>query len=92
MKKVTKKQIKDYLDTAYYYASGYKNINGGFAEVKIKEFQQKGDLIKVEGYVQSGKQDCGDGHSKTFTDAIDLVLKITKKGFEVVDNDKTDWD
>ena len=87
MEKITKLRIEDYLGTIYYNNSGYRKLNGGFANAKIKTWKKKGDLIKVNGYMISGVDDCGDGHAEKYTDEIDVILKITDKGLQFADKD-----
>jgi len=54
-----------------YYASGYKNINGGYAEVEVTDiigdYEETGDIEfdMIEFRLESGVQDMGSGSSST---------------------------
>jgi hypothetical protein len=72
-----KKIITDDLDWYFLCHTGYRKINGGYAEVrKLKIKKLKDNWYNVKGYLVSGEQDCGSGHSAEYTDEIEIEVKI----------------
>jgi hypothetical protein len=75
----TMKQIKEFLDMYALNTSGYRKINGGYADTDIDHITRNKDgTIRVQGYIISGKEDMGDGHSEKYTDEMDVMLKEEK--------------
>lgn len=76
---MNKKKLMETLDWYFLNVTGYRRINGGFADVTIKEiFKVKKGLYKVEGYLESGEYDCGDGHSVKYTDTLEELYVDNK--------------
>lgn len=66
--------VKETLDWYYLNATGYRKNNGGFANTLIRELEIKDNYIKVDGYVEYGKDDTGDGTSTKYSDKITIYL------------------
>ena len=78
MKKITKKDVEDFLIDKYMIQEGLYMINGGYAEFKVTEMKIVGDIIHVKGIVKSGVQDVG--YSEKYTDHVTLDLMIKENG------------
>jgi hypothetical protein len=79
MDKQTKKIIQDELDYYFLKHTGYRSINGGYAEIsKLKIKELKDGSYNVYGQLISGVQD--EEHSEKYFDEIELniVLKFGK--------------
>ena len=80
VKELTK--ILEAVETKEYYASGYKNLNGGYAEIKVDDIEY-GDyydedtdeeIDAITFWLESGVQDMGSGH----TSSDSFHLKISR--------------
>lgn len=82
----TRVMIRKRIADAVYYASGMKRINGGYADFIITSIHKPrnplGKILKVTGYVITGEQDCGDGHSSEDRSKQTFYLKETKGKLE----------
>jgi len=67
-------ELTKFLETVElheYYASGYKNINGGFASTEVTDIvgdydeETEDDVDLVIFRLESGVQDMGDGHASS---------------------------
>lgn len=84
--KETMKCIKETLAWVKLCVEGYKNINGGYAEVKKMKVKRLGqNLYSVKGIFVFGEQDCGDGCSTQYTETFEgIKVKEDAGKFEVV--------
>jgi hypothetical protein len=68
------KHIKEILDWHFLNTTGYRKINGGYADVRIDDLIEKDGYIKVVGYLAYGEDDMGDGGSVKYTSEIEIYL------------------
>ena len=92
MKKI-KEIIEDQLDWYFLNQTGYRKLNGGYAEVEKLKIKDLGDdWYNVKGYLISGCDDMGDGHSSKYTDEIDLKVKIENDKIIKIENENDEDD
>jgi hypothetical protein len=84
-KKTINKKLKELIteELGWYFLNqtGYRRINGGYANVvklKIKKLKDTDNWYNVTGQLISGECDTGDGHSVQYTDEIEMNIKIEK--------------
>ena len=78
-------ELTKFLETVElheYYASGYKNINGGFASTQVtdisEEYEETGDIEyrSIEFRLESGVQDMGDGQASLDSSLHRISLEV----------------
>jgi len=76
--KPSKKQMTENLNWYFLNLTGFRRINGGYADTKIKSIKSLGKgKFSVKGEVKYGEQDMGDGCSVEYTNTFEL--KCDKK-------------
>lgn len=87
MNKKIKNKIIEQLDLYFLNQTGYRKINGGYAELKKVNIKKlKNNWYNITGYLISGECDMGDGHSVEYTDEIKLTIKIDKNKITDIKN------
>ena len=95
-KTMNEEKIREKLEWNFYVNSGFKMINGGYADVPNENFEieksPNGNYARAVGIVHTGVQDMGSGHSRQYTDEFDLCLKLLPEdNFRIVDDDKCNY-
>ena len=77
---MNKKELKERIDWYFLNSTGYRRINGGFAEAKIDEIEklEKG-ITLVRGKVEYGECDMGGGGSVTYKDVFRIYFDSKEK-------------
>ena len=84
-----KSKVSAYLSDYFYYSSGYKNVNGGFAEYEIKQMDiiKNNDeiWIRVSGILKSGVDDMGNGCSVLYKNSTTEYVKYSNDMCSFID-------